>query len=135
VNRFTGGCACGAVRYEASGTPSYSVLCHCRDCQQASGTGHVPVMGMPKASFTFNGPTKTYEVTGSSGLKSVRHFCPTCGSLLFGMAEVAADSVSIYVGSLDDPSVFRPQQAMFTRDRYDWDITNAALTEFETMPS
>jgi hypothetical protein len=92
-------------------------------------------MGMPKSSFVVHGATKAYEVTGSSGRKSIRHFCPTCGSLLFGAPEVAPDSVSIYVGSLDDPSVFRPEQAMFTRDRYDWDITNAALTEFETMPS
>ena len=130
----TGGCLCGAVRYQAAGSPLFAVFCHCRDCQRASGTGHVPVMGMSKSSFTVQGETKSYAVRGTSGLRSIRHFCPTCGSLLFGTPEVAADAVTIYVGTLGDPSVFQPTAVMFKRDRHDWDITAGALTEFEMMP-
>jgi hypothetical protein len=59
---ITGGCLCGAVRYQVVGIPLFAVLCHCRDCQRASGTGHVPVMGMPKSSFTVQGETKSYAV-------------------------------------------------------------------------
>ena len=91
-------------------------------------------MGMPRSSFGFTGETKTFTAQGSSGQPSVRHFCPVCGSLLFGMADVAPESVSIYVGSLDDPSAFRPEAALFIRDRHDWDIGAATLTEFQTMP-
>jgi len=130
----TGGCLCGAVRYQAIGNPLFAVLCHCRDCQRASGTGHVPVMGMSSSSFTVKGDTKSYAVTGTSGLNSVRHFCPTCGSLLFGLAEVAPDAVSIYVGTMDDPFVFQPTTTIFTRVRYSWDVTTGTLQEFETMP-
>jgi hypothetical protein len=131
---ITGGCLCGAVRYRTAGAPLFAVLCHCRDCQRASGTGHVPVMGMPKSSFAVQGETKGYAVRGTSGLRSIRHFCPTCGSLLFGTSEVAPDAVSIYVGTLDDPSVFEPELVMFKRDRHDWDMSAKALPEFETMP-
>ncbi len=91
-------------------------------------------MGMSKSSFTVEGETKSYTVRGTSGLRSIRHFCPTCGSLLFGTPDVSADAVTIYVGTLDDPSVFRPTAVMFKRDRHDWDIIASALTEFETMP-
>ncbi|HVN90672.1 MAG TPA: GFA family protein [Candidatus Binataceae bacterium] len=132
---LTGGCLCGAVRYEVEGTPLFAVLCHCRDCQRVSGTGHVPVMGMPRSSLKISGATKAFSSRGSSGLPSVRHFCPNCGSLLFGMPESVPDSVSIYVGSLDDPSAFQPAAVIFRRDRHAWDIGAAALDEFDTLPS
>jgi len=131
---ITGGCLCGAVRYQAEGNPTFAVLCHCRDCQRASGTGHVPVMGMPKASFSVRGETRSYALRGSSGLSSIRHFCPICGSLLFGTPEVVPDAVSIYVGSLDDPWVFKPEAVLFNRDRHDWDIVTGGLAEFEGLP-
>jgi hypothetical protein len=131
---ITGRCLCGAVRYQVDGTPLYGVLCHCRDCQHASGTGHVPVMGMPKSSFSYQGETKSYVIRHDNGRSSIRHFCPICGSLLFGMTEIAPEAVSIYVGTLDDPSIFRPEAAMFTRNRHDWDITAGTLQEFEAMP-
>jgi hypothetical protein len=51
------------------------------------------------------------------------------------MSEIAPDAVSIYVGTLDDPSIFKPDTVMFKRDRHAWDVTALSLEEFETMPS
>jgi hypothetical protein len=131
---ITGGCLCGDIRYEAGGEPLFAVHCHCRDCQRSSGTGHVPVMGVPKELFKVTGETRSYVTVGSSGLKAIRHFCPNCGSLLFGTPEVSPDAVTIYVGSLDDPAVFKPAYVLFTRDRQPWDMTSGALPEFKTVP-
>jgi hypothetical protein len=131
---ITGRCSCGAIQYEADGEPLYAVLCYCRDCQRASGTGHVPVMGVPKASFRVCGITKSYTMRGTSGLNSARHFCPVCGSLLFGTPETAPEAVSIYVGTLDDPSIFEPTTVLFTRNRPAWDRVEGSLVEFEIMP-
>jgi hypothetical protein len=134
MKTITGGCLCGAVRYEARGEPLFAVYCHCRDCQRASGSGHVPVMGVPKELFTASGATTSYTAAAMNGRKSVRHFCPTCGSLLFGTSDAAPDAVSVYVGTLDDSSLFQPTAVMFTRDRADWDATAGDLPEFHTMP-
>ena len=131
---FSGGCSCGAIRYEAKGEPLFSVICYCRDCQQASGTGHVPIIGVAKDSFSVTGTTKGYTRAGGSGMPATRHFCPECGSLLFGIPEVAPTMVSIYVGSLDDLSVFQPKTAIFTRSRADWDKCAMPLKEFDTLP-
>jgi hypothetical protein len=130
---MTGGCLCGRVRYESRGEQLFGVLCHCRDCQRASGTGGVPVMGVPKSTFRVIGETRTYGVLGGSRKQAVRHFCPSCGSLLFGTPEVVPDVVTIYVGSLDDPSAFRPTYAQFTRDRPAW--AEMRLPEYETAPA
>ena len=35
----TGGCRCGAIRYEVTVAPVASVACHCRDCQYVSSGG------------------------------------------------------------------------------------------------
>ncbi|MBV8794858.1 MAG: aldehyde-activating protein, partial [Hyphomicrobiales bacterium] len=43
--RITGGCLCGALRYEAVGEPIGSGHCYCADCRRASGSGFIPFMG------------------------------------------------------------------------------------------
>jgi len=127
---FIGGCLCGSVRYAADGPALFGLLCHCRDCQRASGGGHVPVMGVAKAGFRFTGTPLAFVSPGGSGHDTVRNSCATCGSLLYGTPTVAPDLVTIYVGSLDDPAVFRPDHAIHTRHRQPWDTGGAALPEF-----
>ena len=56
---MSGGCLCGAVRYRIDGPPEFCVLCYCRDCQRASGSGHVPVMGARRAQVTITGKRAT----------------------------------------------------------------------------
>ena len=131
---MTGGCLCGNVTYRSDGEALFSVLCHCRDCQKASGSSRMPVMGVRKATFHVDGKTKVYRNVGGSGSAAVRHFCPECGSLLFGMPEVVPDIVTIYVGSLDDPTVFQPDHAIFTRSRRAWDALAADCRAYETVP-
>jgi hypothetical protein len=130
---ITGGCLCGRIRYRADGQPLFGVLCHCRDCQRASGTGHVPVMGVARTAFRVSGQARSYTTIGGSGHSAIRHFCPDCGSLLFGTPESAPQMVTIYVGSLDDPSLFRPQAAIFTQSRHAWDVGAETLPEFLTI--
>ena len=47
----TGGCLCGAVRYESEGAPVFSLQCHCRDCQRSSGTAYIAAIRVPSAGF------------------------------------------------------------------------------------
>ena len=42
--KFTGGCVCGAIRYECDAEPIMMFKCHCRDCQHVSGGGYAPVL-------------------------------------------------------------------------------------------
>ena len=131
---MSGGCLCGRVRYETDAEPAWTAICYCRDCQRASGSGYMPVMGVRRADMRISGETKAFEVAAQRG-PSTRHFCPTCGSLIFGGVEGPADAtMSVYVGTLDDPSVWSPQIAIFTRSRQPWDCAVAGATEYEAMP-
>jgi hypothetical protein len=125
---------CNAVKYQSAGPTLFSAICYCRDCQHASGSGGVPVLGVPKASFSFSGPVKQARTRGGSGQQAVRNFCSECGSLLFGTPESAPDLVTIYVGTLDDTSVFHPKEALFTGQRPVWAKLAIQLVEHETLP-
>ncbi|WP_425476818.1 GFA family protein [Dyella psychrodurans] len=132
---FEGQCLCGAVQYQSTGPALFSVICHCRDCQRASGTGGVPVMGVSRSSFSFRGPAKHSRVCGGSGLPSDRYFCSECGCLLFGMPSAYPDLVSIYVGSLNDSASFSPTDALFIAQRPRWATLSLPLAEHEGLPT
>jgi hypothetical protein len=91
-------------------------------------------LGVPKASFTYSGPVKESRTKGGSGQAAVRNFCSECGSLLFGTPESAPELVTIYAGSLDDPTVFSPRDALFIAHRPAWAKLAAELVEHDAMP-
>jgi hypothetical protein len=132
---YTGGCLCGALRYEARCEPRYMGYCYCADCRKASGSGFIPFMGFPSAGMHFIGEPRTFTSKSARGGNADRNFCAICGGLVFGGVVGVSDEFTIYAGSLDDPSAFRPTIAIFARDRPAWVTIPAGLTVFETMPS
>ena len=132
--RLTGGCLCGALRYEARGEPLNAGYCCCADCRKASGSGFIPFMGFAAEAVTFSGPVRQFRSPSLRG-EAVRNFCPTCGGLVFGGVVGESDQHTIYAGSLDDPAAFGPRMAIFQRDRPDWVSLPPDLALFETLPS
>ncbi len=135
AKRYTGGCLCGALRYGADGEPLYAGLCYCADCRKASGSGFVGFMGFASAAVRFSGQTRMFASKAANGGEAVRNSCPICGSLVFGGVVGKDLQHTLYAGSLDDPSIFHPTIAIFTRDRPDWAVVPPGLTQFETMPA
>jgi hypothetical protein len=131
---LTGGCLCGALRYAARGEPTYAGYCCCADCRKASGSGFIPFMGFDGANFSVTGATRQFRSPAARGGEAVRNFCPTCGGLVFGGVIGESESHTVYAGSLDDPSAFRPTMAIFNRQRPDWVRLPDGLQVFETLP-
>ena len=131
---FTGGCLCGAVRYEAAGEPQFAGHCYCADCRKASGSGFIPFMSFAAEAVRFTGETRQFRSRSFRGTAAVRNSCPACGGLVFGGEVGATDSHTIYAGSLDDASRFHPTVAIFDRDRPAWAVIPPGLTVFHTMP-
>jgi len=131
---YTGGCLCGALRYQAQGEPLYAGLCYCIDCQKASGSGFIPFMGFASSAVRFSGETLKFTSKSAKGRDAVRNTCPVCGSLVFGGVAGKDDSYTLYAGTLDDPSAFQPRIAIFARSRPAWAVIPPGLTIFEAMP-
>jgi hypothetical protein len=129
--RYTGGCLCGALRYEAEGEPKFMGHCYCADCRKASGSGFIPFMGFSASAVRLTGESRKFISKSARGGDAVRNFCPVCGGLVFG-GEAGKDAMlTIYAGSLDDPSLFHPTVAIFTRGRPDWAAIPPDLKIFE----
>jgi hypothetical protein len=129
--RCTGGCLCGALRYEAVGEPKFMGHCYCADCCKASGSGFIPFMGFPASAVRLTGERRKFISKSARGGEAVRNSCPVCGGLVFG-GEAGKDTMlTIYAGSLDEPSLFHPAAAIFTRGRTDWAAIPPDLKIFE----
>jgi hypothetical protein len=132
--RYTGGCLCGALRYEADGPPLYAGHCYCVDCRKASGSGFIPFMGFASTAIRFTGETRQSRCKSARGGEAVRNFCSVCSSLVFGGEVGRDDWHTVYAGSLDDPSLFHPQIAIFTKGRPAWAVLPEGLVVFEGLP-
>ena len=112
----TGGCLCGAVRYEVHGPLRAVVMCHCTQCRRM--TGHI--MAATAARH------RDFRLLSEEGLRwytsseeARRGFCMLCGSTLFWQG-AARDYLSIAAGSLDDSSGLRIACHIFTADKGDY---------------
>lgn len=117
---FAGGCACGAIRYECAAAPVFSWICHCRDCQRASGSAFCPVLYVPKSALNISGESTYHEVKAESGNWVKRGFCPECGSPLFIQAELVPYLQGLWAASLDEPSQFQPSVQVWSGSAQPW---------------
>lgn len=134
ANPTTGGCICGAVRFEVDGNPLFSSNCHCRDCQRASGSAFMPLMGFPEAAVRITGEVRYFERLADSGSSETEAFCPTCGARLFARAQAFAGILLVRAGCLDDPSLYKPQADIYTSRAQAWDHMDPNLPKFDKMP-
>ena len=132
--RFSGGCLCGALRYEAAGPPLYAGHCYCADCRKASGSGFIPFLGLSRDAVRFSGRARQHRSIAANGNIATRNFCAVCGSLVFGGETDTSESFTIYAGSLDDASLFQPTLAIFVRDRPDWAVIPPHLAVYDSAP-
>ena len=134
---FTGGCVCGAIRYECTAEPIMMFKCHCRDCQRLTGGGFVAGLLVPVSAFRLTKGQLRYHFTPSlAGGKHKRGFCAKCGSRLTGgeSDERPTGFIGVTAGSLDDPSWFRPQMDFFVSDAQPWDQMDSAIPKYELYP-
>ena len=117
AGRITGGCLCGAVRYEATRAPNDVSYCHCRMCQQHFGNpvGTYAAFADGDLRFTKGSP----KVFRSSEFGQ-RGFCAKCGTPLTFQYLRKPDRISVTIGSLDHPEDFPPTVHWGIESRISW---------------
>lgn len=108
MDEIAGGCLCGKVRITASGNPSRIGICHCLDCRKHHGALFYAAAIFPQDQVTIEGETSHY---------AGRHFCPACGSSVFGRT---GDEIEVHLGALDAPDRFTPTYECWTVRREAW---------------
>ena len=130
---ITGGCHCGQVRYEIHGEGGNQIHCFCTDCQKIGGAGHNAAWAHKREDIKITGDVKVYARKADSGNVLEVHFCPHCSSPIFNGSQNWPENVMVHVGSLDDPTQFKANYALFDRSRQSWDPRFEGKV-FEAMP-
>ncbi len=131
---YSGGCACGAIRYEARSRPIFQNHCQCLDCQKRSGTGHgsyLTFAGRNEVKVT--GEAREWRIVADSGNEKMHAFCPNCGTPVYLTFAAMPDLIAIHAASLDDPDLFAPQAVTYGVRAHPWDALDPSLQVFERM--
>lgn len=131
---FSGGCLCGAVRFQSSADPQLVGHCHCVDCRKSSGTGHCTHVVIAEEAFTLTGDVKFYDRPGDSGNIVSRGFCSNCGSPIYSRNSAMPGIVFARASILDDPEIAKPQMVVYASRAASWDHMDPALPAFPIFP-
>jgi len=131
----TGGCLCGAIRFEIDADALGGGFCYCRDCQVVSGGMPGAVMVFPRGAYRLlKGDPKIHMSTSDQGVRVGRAFCPDCGTHLSAWNEHHQAIIPVRVGALDQPSAFAPSANLWTRSAQPCHRPDRGLQCFETQP-
>jgi hypothetical protein len=117
VMMLSGGCACGALRYEVRGQPFHSTLCHCADCRRAAGAPAVAWFSVKAAELAF---VRGAPALHRSSPPVERAFCGQCGTQLLYRNDAYPGEVDVTTCSLDDPQALPPRDHTFGARRLHW---------------
>jgi hypothetical protein len=116
MDTWSGGCLCGAVRYEANPENPENWYCHCRMCQKWTGSAVATDAIVKKSEFRItHGEPRFFQ---SSSIAE-RGFCADCGSPMIFRA-INDDWLSIQTGTLDDPEVAPPSGHYGIEGKVSW---------------
>ena len=127
---LTGGCGCGAVRFEIDAPLGPALYCHCTRCQRRSGTAAAASARVAPGSVrVVLGVEQLRRWTPEGGLAKV--FCGSCGSALFASDAQSAEVRAVRLGALDgDPGV-RPSWHQYVAYAAPWEpIPDDGLPRF-----
>ena len=132
--KVDGACACGAIKIEAEADPEKTQICHCTDCQTATGTAFRVSIPVPGTSLKVVGQPAVYvKTTADSGKPRAQAFCGTCGSPIYSTTPGAGvqQSYMLRVGILRQRDQIVPRRQIWWRSARPWVMTLAAVPKIE----
>ena len=131
---FSGGCACGSIRYVCSRAPIAMLNCHCLDCQRSSGAPFASGVVVADPDMEVTGTPATYAVRTTSGGLATRSFCAHCGSPMFTRGDANPGFVSVRFTTLDNTAHFQPMLEIWTASAQPWVCFSEAIPRFAQSP-
>jgi len=120
---LSGGCRCGAVRYEVADEFMYAVYCHCSDCRRTTGSAFKPLAGIQRSKLKITQGHEGLLIFGDVAACHDVH-CRVCGSLLY--SAVDGGRYHVAMGTLIDAPKIRPTAHIFVSDKAPWhEITDS----------
>jgi hypothetical protein len=117
---LTGGCACGAVRFEIDAPLTSALYCHCTRCQRRTGAGAGASGRVRPGSLRIvAGEDRMRSWTPEGGFEKV--FCGDCGSGLMARSPADPDVAAVRLGAIDGDPGIRPSTRQFVAYAAPWE--------------
>jgi hypothetical protein len=131
---YTARCLCGSVSATIKAEPLGIRQCWCRQCQQAAGGSATTNAVFMVADVDLVGELGTHSYAAASGNTLTQHFCPACGTPVYGQSSARMHMLSLRLGFLDEGHSLRPDAAIWLQDAPDWAVIDPALEHHERQP-
>jgi hypothetical protein len=115
----TGGCLCGAVRYEVRGPLRDVLICHCDECRRWHGHVSASTASQRQDLVLLEEGGLSWVQSPASDANARRGFCRECGSSLFWDAP-GRETISIAAGTLDGPTGLKVESHWFVSQAGDY---------------
>lgn len=132
---YTGRCNCGAVEVRVEGSPLATRQCWCRQCQRLATGGPTHNAMFKVADVTLRGATAHATWPAASGNTLTFHFCPACGTQIYGQSSARTHLMTLRIGLFDQPHDLKPQAIIWTSEAPEWAVFDPALERFEGQPT
>ena len=119
TGKASGGCLCGAAKFEVEGAFDAFFLCHCSRCRKGSGSAHGANLFASRAKLTWLEGEANVRSFTLPGTRHARSFCATCGSAL-PTTQMNGALLVVPAGSLDTPVEIAPTARICLSDRAVW---------------
>jgi hypothetical protein len=119
IKANSGGCACGAVRYELKSRPFDAGWCHCRTCQLASGAPAMVFASVPAGDLVFTQGAGKVRAFKSSHFGH-RRFCGECGTPFTLEVDHQPETIDFSLATLDEPGAVAPGFHIFWSSKVAW---------------
>jgi hypothetical protein len=125
-------CQCGQLSATvADDTRSYTVLCHCTDCQRRSGSPYGVIGYFRREAVKINGEAGEFSRTNEVGNSVTSGFCKSCGSTIYVLLGKNEALIGVPVGAFADPKFPMPVQAVWEQRRHGWVELPDTIARFE----
>jgi hypothetical protein len=136
---LTGGCLCGALRYELSEMPLTIYTCHCTDCQHLTSSAFSLAITVRDRAFCLtSGEPRLLQKIAESGRIVTRWLCPDCACWVVSSPQPDASAGEmirrVRAGTLDDTSWLKPSAHFWTRSKQPWVVLPEGSEIFATQP-
>ena len=131
----SGGCLCGAVKYEFDKPNLISAHhCHCIDCQKSTGSGKATILMLPSQAIQMEGELKFHTTKTASGRNMSRGFCGECGSPVLSFIKEMPGMRFIKAGSLNDASWLKIDSNFYSSSAHAWSPIDEEIPSFTHNP-
>jgi len=134
LEKYKGGCQCGAVKFVVNAEKLNSYICHCLECQKQAASAFAISVPLNLSEVSIKGALHNYRRLAASGATTKCYFCPACGTRIYHQSSNTKDKITLKGGTLDNLDVVSPIAHLWVCRKQEWVILPSEVEAYLEQP-